>query len=505
MPNKVLIVHGWSDTYKSFETLKQWLVTQGRQSSDIFLGNYQSMQDDVTFDDLAAGMQARLEALAKEKLIEAVIKDNKIELKPFSLDVIVHSTGGPVVRHWLHYYLAQIVTAADPEQLCPIQRMIMLAPANFGSRLAAQGKTPLAKLFKGGVSNGFETGKLILNGLELGSPALWKMAHDDLFADRAVYPCVPDRGPFVFILSGTETYGELKGFVAHGANEDGSDGTVRASSASLESVKLNVDYKQAKGQLTVQRQVNKPFAFKLVEGKNHSTIVPKDLADTGHPTLGIIRECLAISDSTAYQQLGDRFADENDRFYKTQRAAAHGVHAYQQFVMHLIDEMGNDVPDYRVDFHVIDDGITINSLTGANLRKLQEYQDLTAQLQREVVVDVEPHTENSSYRTFFINMDALHALEAAIADKARTSGRSVFIAMNIDAVGPTASLSYNTDDFRYIHIEGILPKIAPQKDATFFKANTTTLVEITISRMADDNIFGFVFDTVAVAPAGSAR
>src|SRR5258708_40374746 len=106
MHNKILIVHGWSDTYKSFETLKQWLVTQGRESADIFLGNYQSMQDDVTFDDLAAGMQARLEAL---------VTQNKISLAPFSLDVIVHSTGGPVVRHWLHYYLTQIVTAQEPE------------------------------------------------------------------------------------------------------------------------------------------------------------------------------------------------------------------------------------------------------------------------------------------------------------------------------------------------------------------------------------------------------
>jgi hypothetical protein len=334
MHNKILIVHGWSDTYKSFETLKQWLVTQGRQSADIFLGNYQSMQDDVTFDDLAAGMQARLEAL---------VAQNKISLAPFSLDVIVHSTGGPVVRHWLHYYLTQIVGGKPaPLTLCPIQRLIMLAPANFGSRLAAQGKTPLAKLFKGGVSNGFETGRLILNGLELGSPDLWRMAHHDLFAEHAVYPCVVDRGPFVFILSGTATYGELDGFVAHGANEDGSDGTIRASSASLDSVKLKVDYKQAKGQLTVQRQANKPFALRLVEGKNHSTIVSQDLADKNHPTLGIIRDCLAINDSAAYQKLGDQFATENDEFYQRQRALPNNsaVHQYQQFVMHLIDENG---------------------------------------------------------------------------------------------------------------------------------------------------------------------
>lgn len=506
MANKVLIVHGWSDNYESFRPLKQWLIMQGRESTDIFLGNYRSMQDDVTFDDLAAGMQARIEILLKDRKIDADEQDNK-RLKPFSLDVIVHSTGGPVVRHWLHYYLTQIVRGAEPEQFCPIKRLIMLAPANFGSRLAAQGKTPLARLFKGGVANGFETGKLILNGLELGSPELWRMAHEDLFADRAIYPCDSKQGPFVFILSGTATYGEFKGFVAHGADEDGSDGTVRASAASLDSVKLNVDYKQSKGQLTLQRQVNKPFAFKLVEGRNHSTIVPKEPSDlANHPTLDIIRECLAIDDSNAYQQLGDKFALENDGFYTRQEALPDSsrVHAYQQFVMHLIDEMGNDVHDYRVDFHVIDGGITVNSLTPANAAKMQEFQDLTAQLRSKVIVDVETHTENSSYRTFFINIDELEALKAQIAEQTRTSGRGAFIAMNIDAVGPTADLSYNTDDLQFIpveHVDAILPKVGAPKTATFFKANTTTLVEITISRMANEKVFEFVFDQGRATPA----
>jgi triacylglycerol esterase/lipase EstA (alpha/beta hydrolase family) len=96
MHNKVLIIHGWSDDAESFRPLKEWLVTQGRPSTDVFLGNYQSMQDDVRFDDLAEGLQARLDYL---------VKAGKISLDPFSLDVIVHSTGGPVVRHWLHYYL----------------------------------------------------------------------------------------------------------------------------------------------------------------------------------------------------------------------------------------------------------------------------------------------------------------------------------------------------------------------------------------------------------------
>jgi hypothetical protein len=378
--------------------------------------------------------------------------------------------------------------------LCPIQRLIMLAPANFGSRLAAQGETPLAKLFKGGLSHDFQTGKLILEGLELGSPDLWKMADNDLFADKAFYPCVPDKGPFVFILSGTATYGKFKGFVAHGANEDGSDGTVRASAASLESIKLLLDYTQAKGNLTVRRQLNQPFAFKLVAGENHTEIVPRDPKNNpNHPTLGIIKQCLAVNDSAAYQRLGNTFAAENQEFYAGQRAIADdaGVHAYQQFVMHLIDEMGNDVPDYQVAFHIIDETITVNSLDAANLAKLQPYQELTERLQKDVIVDVEPHSVNHSYRTFFVNIDALNALQRELDSVARATGRNVMIAMNIDAVGPTPDLTYNTDDLQYIQVFGKLAGGDPRQ-TTFFEANTTTLLEITIKRMAADRIFAIL-------------
>jgi hypothetical protein len=41
----------------------------------------------------------------------------------------------------------------------------------------------------------------------------------------------------------TDTYGRLKGLVAVGASENGSDGTIRAASASLHSsVKLDVNF-----------------------------------------------------------------------------------------------------------------------------------------------------------------------------------------------------------------------------------------------------------------------
>jgi len=195
--NPVLIVHGWSDNYKSFIPLKQWLENNGYLTQDVFFGNYESMEDNVTFDDLADGLQTRFK--------EMIDKQQLPPLNPFSLDVIVHSTGGLVIRHWLHHYLVD--ECKGDLNRCPIQRLIMLAPANFGSRLAAQGKSGLAKLFKGGMAHGFETGRLILEGLELGSPITWQIAEQDLFSQRKIYRSVKNQGPYVFIFSGTHTYG----------------------------------------------------------------------------------------------------------------------------------------------------------------------------------------------------------------------------------------------------------------------------------------------------------
>ena len=100
MANPVLIIHGWSDTYESFKPLKAWFNANGYTAEHVLLGNYESMEDHVTFDDLAVGFQVQIEALIADKRLPS--------LQPYSLDVVVHSTGGPIFRHWLDYYLKAI-------------------------------------------------------------------------------------------------------------------------------------------------------------------------------------------------------------------------------------------------------------------------------------------------------------------------------------------------------------------------------------------------------------
>jgi len=482
MANPILILHGWSDNYESFLQLKLWLCAHGYEVRDVFFGNYESMEDHVSFDDLADGLQSRFEEMA--------LKGEMPALKPFSLDVIVHSTGGLVVRHWLHHYI-QDVCKGDLE-CCPIQRLIMLAPANFGSRLAEQGKSGLAKLFKGGLAHGFETGKLILEGLELGSPDTWRIAENDLFAKKKLYRGAKGRGPFVFVFSGTGTYGDLKGFVAHGANEDGSDGTVRAAAASLNSIKIIADCSQQQPEAFAMRGNYDAFAFGLVPGKNHSEVVPSDSNDDRDPIFARIKQCLEVDSDAKYDALRTEFEAENDKFYAAEdmKKDDERVHRYQQFLVRVNDDMGNEVPDYRIDFHVVDETIAGSNIKDAKtLKALQKYQKLTQLLQDNVIVHVNKHSTNPSYRTFFINLDKLDELRKQI--KAETAG--AYIGMNLDAAGPTRDITYDTDRLRYLPVEIKIPD--DQKgQVDFFKANTSTLVEMRLQRVQSKGIFEFLWE-----------
>ncbi|MGH6922185.1 MAG: esterase/lipase family protein, partial [Propylenella sp.] len=142
MPRQVVILHGWSDTSESFHDLRVFLGNNGFEVTEVWLGDYISKDDDVRIPDVAKRMQAVLsEMLATGKL-----------KAPF--DVIVHSTGGLVVREWVARYFPN---GAE----CPVKRIVMLAPANFGSRLAAAGKSFVGRVAKG-FDNWFQTGTEML-------------------------------------------------------------------------------------------------------------------------------------------------------------------------------------------------------------------------------------------------------------------------------------------------------------------------------------------------------
>jgi len=54
----VLIVHGWSDTSKSFSPWVDFLGNSGFKAASLWLGDTISLDDDVNIEDVASRMEA---------------------------------------------------------------------------------------------------------------------------------------------------------------------------------------------------------------------------------------------------------------------------------------------------------------------------------------------------------------------------------------------------------------------------------------------------------------
>lgn len=57
MAGQVVLLHGWSDSSDSFKPLRDFLQAHGRQTTDIWLGDYISLDDDVRVEDVAKRMR----------------------------------------------------------------------------------------------------------------------------------------------------------------------------------------------------------------------------------------------------------------------------------------------------------------------------------------------------------------------------------------------------------------------------------------------------------------
>ena len=131
MPRRPLVIlHGWSDRSATFKPLAHLLAAKLniQDVSIISLADYLSLEDEIRFDDIVTAMQAAWQ-------------HRELPTTPGSVDAIVHSTGGLVIRDWLqrHYQTDG----------APIKNLLMLAPANFGSPLAHKGRSFIACAYKG--------------------------------------------------------------------------------------------------------------------------------------------------------------------------------------------------------------------------------------------------------------------------------------------------------------------------------------------------------------------
>ncbi|MEQ1909734.1 MAG: hypothetical protein ABMA15_12980, partial [Vicinamibacterales bacterium] len=205
MATKLLIVHGYSDGRTSFTALGDFLINRGVYSSDnVFYLNYSSMDDEATFHDFADKLDA----------------DFGARFEGERLDVICHSTGSLVVRAWLALRAARAARRGGRKTVTsPVDRLVCLAPANFGSDLAGLGQSFLGKFratfFNNNSHKGDfgESGKVVLRGLEPASPFQWDLSFNyDLHATHTFF--APSEDPaqvcYPFVLAAGEAYTGLE-------------------------------------------------------------------------------------------------------------------------------------------------------------------------------------------------------------------------------------------------------------------------------------------------------
>jgi len=368
----LVILHGWSDSAASFKRLGQRLVDLGVASQvvDVRLGDYITLDDDVTYDDLTHAMMRAWQN-------ESALKN----AAPGSVDVVVHSTGGLVIRDWM--------TRFFKPSTCPVKRILMLAPANFGSPLAHKGRSFMGRIIKGFKSSKpFQTGEIILKGLELASPYSFALADRDCFAKDAWYG--PGR-VLATVLVGTKGYSGISA----AANEDGSDGTVRVSTANLNPHKFFLDFSDTPTKpVPRSTAMNGRTAFLRIPGENHATIAMKDGGPKNSETIKHIVEALQVTDAQ-FEAYCDRL-DALSARYRTQEAEDTYTHGFQNTVVRLSDDMGANIPDYFLEIFA--------KLPSGNVD-----DKVTSRLQKHFINTVHPYGDDKSYRSLLCDVTWLRS------------------------------------------------------------------------------------------------
>lgn len=469
MPKQVLIIHGWSDTSKSFRSLAAFLEKHDYKPKLLWLGDYISKDDDVRVEDVARRMA---------EVIDEKMSTGELD-KTF--DMIVHSTGGLVARAWL---TSRYKGAAAS---CPLKRLIMLAPANYGSKLAASGKSFLGRVVKG-YDNWFQSGQAMLNDLELSSQFQWDLAQRDILippgSDSTTYYGESLVWPFVIV--GTHPYAN---FFRQIVNEDGSDGTVRVCAANLNARGVTIDFSQQNpGKLfTVwESRVGCDVPLAVLPTRTHGSVVDPERADKDNregiaetddekQLLGrLILEALACPNFAAYNAIQTAWNQitENTaarRFSPPDGAKPEYFNQYLQMNSSVVDDHGIPVDDYFLEFF-------------SNPKKKNDSAD--AYLHTKVIEDVKKNSINPSLRNLFF--DRTELVEGYYKLLPNRVDPTLF--MSICAASLGKNISYferekeGAEQWVPIHMEG-------EGMGKWLKRNTTHFVQIIIPRKPARNVF----------------
>lgn len=445
MQEYFVIIHGWSDKSSSFKKMAQFIQKNlNANVTNINLGDWISMNDDVTYADIAEAMN--------RAWISHGLPTNKR-----SVNIIVHSTGALIAREWMtRFYNSETV---------PIKRFLMLAPANFGSPLAHKGRTFIGRAVKGWRNDGFETGKVILNGLELASPYTWDLAHKDLFTSEEWYG---ENKILATVLIGNVGYSGLSAI----ANETGSDGTVRISTANLNSTKIRIelDEHQTPRKLEMIESQCK-VGFGILDKVNHSTITLNETLDSKiiSPLQELILRSLQITDEEFRTNSDGLFPWQSEISLTTGDTVKYSSRM-QNAVVKASDNLGNIIEDYFVEFY----------------RTEESDEEFEQELYTKFIESVHTYEANGSYRALYLNISELEKLKGIKS----MAIKQLFISITAQPIYLEKTIK--NQPVGYLPIEANSTgglKLSKKDIDLVFKPHRTVLFEITLTRKLSENVF----------------
>ena len=320
----LVLLHGYDSGSGAYATWNGILKAAGFVVENIFIGNYVTLNNEITVDDIAEGFDRALRARGMAG-------------EPF--DIIVHSTGMLVLRSWL------TAPGAKNRQTL-LKHLVALAPATNGSPVATKGRSLLGRIFLGNHTLGpdfLNSGNLVLDDLELASKYIWDLAHKDLFGPKCLYDNTPDT-PYVFIFDGTDDYGKLAE-IFDKDDQLGTDGVVRWAGASLNSQKITLDfthYPANPERFKWSDSTNPKLPLIPIAGVHHNKILsapPPGLQE-------LVIKALHVGNADDL----NNFYNDVEKTDVVQRGHAKiDPDPWQQFIVHAVDERGNGINDYSVE------------------------------------------------------------------------------------------------------------------------------------------------------------
>jgi len=460
MTKKLLIIHGYSDGSTSFIGLAEFFINERLyRKKDIYFVNYSSMDDEATFRDFADKLNDDYHNICPD-------------FEP--IDVVCHSTGALVCRSWLvlHFIRNRKYGMTRP---CPVRHLLMFAPANFGSDLAAMGQSFLGKtrttFFNKHAHKGdfMESGKEVLQGLEPASPFQWELSHFDLHGEQGAYfnPANEQQHRcYPFVFSAGYSYTGLQARLLKKRAKPGTDGTVRICGTTLNTRKCHFSFAGNTGIEWVEN--NKKYAdipFVVFDNFNHGNIINaqgKQFHGKNRPG-DLIKESLKVQSLEDFNQLADRFRLISTENFKKMKPEYRDQ--YQQFFFKVRDDVGLPVEDFFIDFHVQNRNGTV-------------HKSLTEQFEIKFETSFYRHSADSSCRAMLLNCHKLNLFKKQL-DQA--GARLVF---DITAASRLPNIRYKPGFF--IIYDG--SKITDKPETTFIYPNTTTLVDIIMNRLQMDKL-----------------